>query len=24
MLYSSITPHHFQQILVSQSAIICH
>jgi len=24
MLYSSITSHHFQQILVSQSAIICH
>jgi len=24
MLYSSITSYHFQQILVSQSAIICH
>ena len=24
MLYSSITSDHFQQILVSQSAIICH
>jgi len=24
MLYSSITSYHFQQILVSQSATICH
>jgi len=24
MLYSSITSYHFQEILVSQSAIICH
>jgi len=24
MLYSSITSYHFQQILVSQSANICH
>jgi len=24
MLYSSITSYHFQRILVSQSAIICH
>jgi len=24
MLYSSITSYHFQQTLVSQSAIICH
>jgi len=24
MLYSSITSYHFQQILVSQSPIICH
>jgi len=24
MLYNSITSYHFQQILVSQSAIICH
>jgi len=24
MLYSSITSYHFQQILVPQSAIICH
>jgi len=24
MLYSSITSNHFQHILVSQSAIICH
>jgi len=24
MLYSNITSYHFQQILVSQSAIICH
>jgi len=24
MYYSSITSYHFQQILVSQSAVICH